>query len=119
MFKNLNIQKNQNKKIYILLCNIFGITLKKALYLCNLLGITKNTLLKNIPNTYIELLDQLILKNFLMERDIKNKQYLNIKKFIELNLYRGKCHLYGYPVRGQRTHSNGRTQKKNLLKKNK
>ena len=117
MFKNLNIQKNQNKKVYILLCNIFGVTLKKSLFICNSIGITKNTLLKNLNQENINLIDQLLLKNFLMERDIKNKQYLNIKKLLELNTYRGKCHLYGYPVRGQRTHSNGRTQKKLHIKK--
>jgi small subunit ribosomal protein S13 len=116
MFKNLNIQKNQNKKVYILLCKIFGITLKKALYICNLIGITKNTLLKNISKDIIETIDSLLLQNFLSEHDLKNKQYLQIKKIIELNSYRGKCHLYGYPVRGQRTHSNSRTQKKKLLK---
>jgi len=34
------------------------------------------------------------------------------KKKIDLGIYQGKRHNLGYPVRGQRTLSNGKTQKK-------
>merc|ERR1711881_587107 len=36
----------------------------------------------------------------------------NVKKKIDLGIYQGKRHNLGYPVRGQRTLSNGKTQKK-------
>merc|ERR1712025_260918 len=35
----------------------------------------------------------------------------NVKKKIDLGTYRGKRHNLGYPVRGQRTLSNGKTQR--------
>jgi len=37
------------------------------------------------------------------------------KKKIDLGIYQGKRHNLGYPVRGQRTLSNGKTQKKNYI----
>merc|ERR1712025_1055344 len=37
---------------------------------------------------------------------------MGCKKKIDLGIYQGKRHNLGYPVRGQRTLSNGKTQKK-------
>ena len=36
----------------------------------------------------------------------------NISKLVELNTFRGRRHKLGFPVRGQRTRSNGRTARR-------
>merc|ERR1712037_925578 len=46
------------------------------------------------------------------EKLLREQISKNIKKKIDLGIYQGKRHNLGYPVRGQRTLSNGKTQKK-------
>jgi small subunit ribosomal protein S13 len=41
----------------------------------------------------------------------------NIYRFIKINSYRGFRHTDGYPCRGQRTHTNGKTSKKKKIKR--
>ena len=38
--------------------------------------------------------------------------YLNISRLVDISCYRGMRHVQGLPLRGQRTHTNGKTQKK-------
>jgi len=40
---------------------------------------------------------------------------LNIKRLIDINSFRGRRHLKGLPVRGQRTRTNTRTSRRQSL----
>ena len=44
--------------------------------------------------------------------DLKQKSKINIQRLIDIISYRGRRHKGGYPVRGQRTHTNAKTQKR-------
>ena len=50
-------------------------------------------------------------KNFTVEGDLRRETSLNIKRLIDLGLYRGTRHKKKLPVRGQRTRCNARTRK--------
>ena len=46
-----------------------------------------------------------------VEGDLRREVALNIKNLKEIGCYRGKRHIKGLPVRGQRTNRNARTRK--------
>merc|ERR1712134_136269 len=54
---------------------------------------------------------QVLTNNFLLDKLLIEKNTKNVKSKIDLGIYTGKRHNLGYPVRGQRTLSNGKTQR--------
>jgi len=56
-------------------------------------------------------IQNVIFKDFKVEGDLRKDTSLNIKRLMEIGAYRGLRHRKGLPVRGQRTHTNGRTRK--------
>jgi len=53
-----------------------------------------------------------IKENFLLDLQLKSVIQNNIQKYIDINSVRGFRHRSKLPVRGQRTHSNGKTRKR-------
>jgi small subunit ribosomal protein S13 len=56
--------------------------------------------------------DILETEEFKLEGDLKRLISTNIRRLIEINSFRGRRHLKGLPVRGQRTRTNNRTSRK-------
>jgi ribosomal protein S13 len=56
--------------------------------------------------------DILETDEFKLEGDLKRLISLNIKRLIDINSVRGRRHLKGLPVRGQRTRTNNRTSRR-------
>jgi len=44
--------------------------------------------------------------------ELKNLDKTKVQRLIDIQSYSGRRHKFAYPVRGQRTHTNARTQKK-------
>merc|ERR1712173_451465 len=51
------------------------------------------------------------INNFLLDKSLISQVNSNVKGKMDLGIYSGKRHNLGYPVRGQRTLSNGKTQR--------
>ena len=69
-----------------------------------------------LTETHISALrDKLETNEYKLEGDLKRLISLNIKRLIDINSYRGRRHLKGLPVRGQRTRTNSRTSRKQSL----
>jgi small subunit ribosomal protein S13 len=51
------------------------------------------------------------LKNYLIEGELRQKIFRDIKRLKDIKCYRGNRHKTGLPVRGQRTRSNAVTRK--------
>src|SRR6056300_950528 len=49
--------------------------------------------------------------SFKIERELRSKVQLKIKRLIDIGCYRGIRHRSGLPLRGQRTKNNSRTRK--------
>lgn len=114
---------NNNNKLFTELQSINGIGNKKAFLICNLLGVPRT-----IKISQLSLQKQSELKNIFYENKNlivdKKLNFLireNIKTKITLKRYQGLRHKYSLPVRGQRTKSNSKTQRKkqNKTKKKK
>ena len=53
-----------------------------------------------------------IESNYKVEGDLRTETAMNIKRLIEIGSYRGLRHKKQLPTRGQRTHTNAKTQKR-------
>merc|ERR1739845_197637 len=69
-------------------------------------GFQKTCIIGNIDSSDLEQLNNFLIDKLLIEKNTKN-----VKSKIDLGIYTGKRHNLGYPVRGQRTLSNGKTQR--------
>ena len=107
-----------NKSVKTGLNAIYGIGNKRSRIICDRLSINPEYRIHQLTDLQINLLINEI-KHYTIDMDLKKIIKGNIDKLINIKCYRGLRHGYGLPVRGQRTRSNGRTQKYLSNKSNK
>ncbi len=122
MIRILGTNLDNKKKLFIALRAIYGIGLSQAIKILSFLRIDPFKRTAGLTDyESIALRNFIENSNLLLEGNLKRYRYQNIKHLIEINSYRGKRHLKGLPVRGQRTRTNSRTirkYKKFIQKKN-
>lgn len=107
---------SNKKKLYIALTCIYGIGIPTSKKLLAKLNIDSQLKLPDLTETNLaHLRDSLEKEDFKLEGDLKRMISLNIKRLIEIQSFRGKRHLKGLPVRGQRTRTNNRTSRRQSL----
>jgi len=89
---------------------LYGVGRPLAIRILDALGIEKTTKIDLLPETDIDRIRE-ELKKYLIEGDLRREVSQNIKRFQEINCYRGMRHKKRLPVRGQRTKTNARTRK--------
>lgn len=103
------------KKKYLVqaLKAVYGIGISLSSDLCHRLGFQKNFLLENLTDQDIYHIDQLVTSlNLPIKGDLQRIIKQRIDHLANIRSYRGVRHRQGFPVRGQRTHTNARTVKK-------
>nr|QOU10717.1 ribosomal protein S13 [Spumella sp. Baekdong012001B8] len=101
------------KKIYIALTCIYGIGISTSKQLLIKAEIEPTKKVCDLEEIELSALRNIIEQSGLkFEGDLKRFIGLNIKRLIESNCRRGKRHLKGLPLRGQRTHTNGKTARR-------
>lgn len=109
----LDTELLKNQSIFFALKKIFGIGKKSSLLFSKQLGCSVNFKIEDLSNEQILKLLKLITKSKnLINEDLKRDKILILKRLILIKSYRGLRRLKGFPVRGQRTHTNARTSKK-------
>jgi small subunit ribosomal protein S13 len=101
-----------SRKIYIGLTAIKGIGIRKAKMICKLYNIAPKLMIYQLTELQEDKISNYIENNFIIEEAVNKTMSDNIIKYIQNNSRRGFRHRHGLPVRGQRTHSNGQTQKR-------
>lgn len=103
----------ENKSVFLALTHIYGIGKANSSIICKKLGFANNLKVKNLSKEQINAIrftiDSLNLK---ITRDLKKLKLLISKKLISIKSYRGLRRNKGLPVRGQRTHTNARTSRR-------
>jgi len=94
------------------LTNIYGIGRYKSSEICQTLNVNYLTPINKIPKSKIQKLFKLLENNYLIEGDLKREINNNINRLVQISCYRGFRHRICLPLRGQRTSTNGRTQKR-------
>lgn len=113
MARILGIILNKKKKIYIALTSIFGIGISRAKTILEKANINIDLKVSQLTETQIFEIRTIIEKeDFKLTGELKHSITLNIQHLININSYKGKRHLKGLPVHGQRTRTNSRTTRK-------
>jgi small subunit ribosomal protein S13 len=107
----------KDKKISYALPKLYGIGIKSSKRICSELGFTSNLCIKDLTENQEFKLAKKIKDEYRLEGSLREDIQKNIQHYIALGNVRGFRHRNLLPVRGQRTHTNARTVKRNKLKK--
>jgi small subunit ribosomal protein S13 len=100
---------NPAKPLGVSLKAVFGLSTSSILKLCALLGLSPRAKSSAITSNNLEVLKRACEKAKLPSK----RQYkINRQRLIELKHYKGIRHMFGLPVRGQRTRTNAITAKR-------
>jgi small subunit ribosomal protein S13 len=102
----------ENKKVRYALREVFGIGLSLSNEICNNLNIPLNIKISELTENQNTEISTYMKENFTIDATLKSLIQNNIQNYVDINCVRGFRHRSKLPVRGQRTHSNGRTRKK-------
>lgn len=123
-FEKLFCELDEDLNLNTQLQKIFGIG--KNNNICKIYGLSiqsHSSVIKFISNSNLEIekendlefdIEYYILTNRLTGEILRQTVTRNIQKKISMKTYVGHRHHIGLPVRGQRTHTNSKTRKKNL-----
>jgi len=102
-----------DKRVEIALTYIFGIGPKFSKDILEMAKVNKDTRVKDLKESEVNTLREIIEKKFLTEGDLRREVASNIKRVKEIGARRGLCHNKRLPVKGQRTKTNSRTVRGN------
>nr|YP_010134170.1 ribosomal protein S13 [Navicula veneta]QWM93660.1 ribosomal protein S13 [Navicula veneta] len=103
----------ETKSIYFALKYIYGIGKNRSFLICKKLGFLPNVKVKNLSSSQINQISKFIeSSNFILANDLRRLNLLNKQKLLAIKSYRGLRRKKGFPVRGQRTHTNAKTAKR-------
>ena len=100
----------RDKRVEIGLTYIYGIGRNRSNDILSAAEIDPDKRVKDLTETEITALRDLINQNYKVEGDLRREVQMNIKRLIEIGCYRGLRHRRALPVRGQRTRTNARTR---------
>ncbi|MGL5243663.1 30S ribosomal protein S13 [Clostridium tarantellae] len=110
MARIAGIDLPREKRVEIGLTYIYGIGLPTSQKILKETGINPDTRVKDLTEEEVNAIRN-IIKEMIVEGDLRREVALNIKRLIEIGCYRGIRHRKGLPVRGQKTKTNARTRK--------
>lgn len=102
-----------DKRVEIALTYIHGIGRMRSNKVLDEAKVDKNVRVKDLKETEINLLREIIEKKYTVEGDLRREVQSNIKRLKEIGCYRGLRHAKHLPVRGQSTKNNNRTVRGN------
>jgi small subunit ribosomal protein S13 len=105
-----------NQSINFALVKIYGIGKSTSYLICKKLGFSLNLKVKNLlKDQIIEILKVIELLKLMLSQDLKKFKLLVFKNLVSMQSYKGRRRNLGFPVRGQRTHTNAKTSRKKFL----
>lgn len=104
--KLFNHKLNQNRTLYILLTQIYGVNRQLSQRICRTLGFGTKFKGRDLSKKQFKLLTKFFADNSTILFEIKLKKFetKSIDKLIKIKSYKGFRHKYGLPVNGQNTH---------------
>lgn len=112
MLHILGVYISPHQKLEIALSTVYGIGPARAEKICEELGLGKNIRVNQLTNIQIYEISKHIEEHYLVGSDLRKDIRYFLQKLKSLKCYRGIRHTMKLPVRGQRTHTNAKTQKR-------
>lgn len=106
---------DENKRISEALPKLFGLGKPKAIRICNEIGLSPNLKIKDLIPDQQYLLAKKVKEEYRVEETLREEIKSNIRRYMTNGSIRGFRHRHHLPVRGQRTHSNGKTPRRVIL----
>ncbi|MGN6772808.1 MAG: 30S ribosomal protein S13 [Rhizobiaceae bacterium] len=100
-----------NKRVVIALQYIHGIGPTFAKQIVEKVNIPLERRVNELTDAEVLAIRETIDRDYQVEGDLRREVSMNIKRLMDLGVYRGLRHRRSLPVRGQRTHTNARTRK--------
>ncbi|MDD5925110.1 30S ribosomal protein S13 [Ellagibacter isourolithinifaciens] len=110
MARLVGVDLPRDKRIEVGLTYIYGIGLTTSKKILAETGVNPDVRVKDLSEEDLGKLRDYIQENLTVEGDLHREVSQNVKRLMEIGCYRGLRHRKGLPVRGQRTHTNGRTR---------
>ena len=104
----------ENKRLEYALTSIYGVGISLSRRILEKAKIPPEKKIKELRETEINELRNIIEKEYKVEGDLKRYVSQNIKRLKDIQCYRGVRHIKKLPVRGQRTKTNSRTRRGNV-----
>ena len=101
----------RNKRIEVALTYIYGIGQTTATKIVSEADVDPDIRVVDLDEGQVIRLRDIIVKNHMVEGDLRREISFNIKGKMDLGSYEGLRHRRGLPVRGQRTKTNARSRK--------
>jgi|JI71714B2RNA_FD_contig_101_576776_length_3532_multi_3_in_0_out_0_8 small subunit ribosomal protein S13 len=119
--KDFNFKFSLSKLVPFSLNKIYGLGFLRGSLLSIKLGVS---FVNPIKLNLLDLRDFMFLNeylnlNFLLEEELVKSIHQKIYQICRIRSRRGIRHLAGFPVRGQRTRTNARTQRRSIFRKKK
>jgi len=99
------------ERVVIGLTYIYGVGNTNAKEICEKVGIMPERRVNELSDAEVIKIRETIDGDYTVEGDLRREIAMNIKRLLDLGVYRGLRHRRNLPVRGQRTHTNARTRK--------
>jgi len=115
MFLIFGVKLSTNKKIIYALPKLYGIGKSSAITICKELGFSPELQIKDLIEEQQFLLVKKVKEEYCLEDNLREKIKGNVRDYIANGSIRGYRHKKHLPVRGQRTHSNGKTPRRILF----
>ena len=100
----------KNKSMEIALTYIYGIGATTSRSILQEAGIPFRLKSDDLSDDQVVVIRRIIDQEVKVEGDLRRDVTMDIKRHMDIGSYRGLRHRRGLPVRGQRTHTNGRTR---------
>jgi small subunit ribosomal protein S13 len=108
-----NVNLKGSSKVLYSLVKLYGFGIHLSLVILNDLNIGHNCRIKDLnQNTVIKIIKWVEKNRIVIESVLKQKVTSDINKLKHIKTYRGLRHVYGLPVRGQRTKTNASSVKR-------
>lgn len=103
----------QNKRIDVALVRLYGIGRSNVRGLLTKLegAVDPATRVKDLSESQIGLINNLLVKEYRVEGELRREVQANLQRILEIGSYRGSRHRRALPARGQRTRTNARTRR--------
>lgn len=111
MARIANVTIPTDKQVQISLTYIYGVGPYNAKKILETTGIDPTTRVKDLNETELKRLRNIIDSDYTVEGDLQRVVTNNIKRLKDIGAYRGIRHKNSLPSKGQRTRTNARTRR--------
>jgi small subunit ribosomal protein S13 len=101
----------REKRLEVALTYIYGIGLSSSKKILSEAKVSPDVRVKDMTEEEVAHIRGVLEGQFTVEGDLKREISGNIKRLMDIGVYRGLRHRRSLPVRGQRTSTNARTRK--------